>query len=473
MKSYSAAAMMLVVAFAAVEAYGLGILTPKWVKNVTAETGLYETVLGGLNYEDIDGDGTVDILLPRRKPEDRIVCLSGKDGSIQWVYPPLDQDSLPGDPMCVPAIDDLEGDGNLEVILVGRNNWVHCITGRGQLKWKIDTDAGTDESATIFDLDGDGQKEVIWATGGPGYVYVANSDGTVRWKYEMGHGTNSGPTVWDVDRDGDPEVIVPDSDGNTIFCLSNKGVEKWRFATGDKCGQVNAAVGDIDKDGEYEILVLVPDEKRVYCLAFYGIEKWRFDLAADATLVPESLTIGDVDGDGYLETIVSDFSASGPHTYCVAFDGTLKWTAAAYTPSSMIGDFDGDGTMEVVGPRGYTQLIVLDGPTGEMDWVWDQAEVDPNIPVDPTFGVPLWGPGDVGQIMGDFDGDGKTEFAFECDPDNQVYCFTADGPYDPEKMIWPRPLKTAGNVPVIPMAEGLLLPLTILASLLGIRKIVL
>jgi hypothetical protein len=163
--------MVLTVSILATGAHGQGLLTLEWTSNVTElADGLYETVLGGLNYADLNGDGIIDILLPRRKGTgemtDRIVCISGNDGSLQWVYPPPDQDNLPGDPMCIPAIDDLDGDGTLEVVVTGRGAWVHAIDGNGQLLWAFEPKSGSDNSVTISDLDGDGKKEVIFATGG-------------------------------------------------------------------------------------------------------------------------------------------------------------------------------------------------------------------------------------------------------------------------------------------------------------------
>jgi len=474
-------AAIVVTSFLATSAYGLGILTMEWGANVTAETGLYESVLGGLNYEDLNGDGVVDILHCRRKGleemQDRIVCLSGNDGSLQWIYPPPEEDDLPGDPMCIPAIGDLDGDGSLEAVAIGRNAWVHCIDGEGQMKWKFTPDAGSDNSACLIDLDEDGKKEVIFATGGSGYIYCLNFDGTERWRFEMGDGTNSGPTAWDLDRDGDVEIIVPCENAKTIYCIGPTGVEEWRFETVEQPGQTIPAIGDIDRDGEYEILVMVPDELRLYCLTFFGTEKWTFDLDPTAALtgyVGEKVSIGDIDGDGLLEAFVSDLGLSGegvptPHLYCVNADGTLRWTANAIGFTTLIGDFTGDGNMNIVGGRGFTQLMVLDNQ-GEIEYLWDHLEYDPNIPVDEGFGAQLWGPSDVTQIMGDLDNDGKIEWVLESDPDSMVYCFTADGDYDPEKMIWTRGAKNAEGIAVIPIPEGALLSLLVTALLIPIRR---
>jgi outer membrane protein assembly factor BamB len=293
----------------------------------------------------------------------------------------------------------------------------------------------------------------------------------------MKGGTNSAPTAWDVDRDGEVEIIVPCEDGTVLYCFSSTGTERWRFEFGDQPGQTVASVADIDKDGEYEIVVLVPDELRVYCLTFYGTEKWRFDLDPAAAVTGyigpyQGATLGDIDGDGYMETFVSDLGmgAGGPepHLYCINHDGTLKWTAEAIGFTIMIGDFTGDGKMNVVGGRHFWMVIVLDA-NGQPEYVWDHSAYDPNIPIDPSFGAPLWGPSDTTQIMGDVDGDGKTELVLEGEPGSALWCFTANGDYDPDKMVWTRGNNNAANVAVIPIAEGIILPLATIA-LLGLAR---
>jgi outer membrane protein assembly factor BamB len=455
-------------------------LTLEWVTNVTGETegSLHETVLGGFNFEDIDGDGVVDILICRRKDEDRIICLAGNSGEIQWIYPPMDQDGLPGDPMCVPAIDDLDGDGKLEAVLIGRSAWVHCIDGNGQLKWSFTPLDGSDHSVTINDVDEDGKKEVFFATGGNGWVYCLEHDGTERWKFQMTGGTNSGPTAWDVDRDGDVEVIVPCDKGSIIYCLSETGVEKWRFPTGEGPGQVIPVIADIDQDNEYEILVMVTDELKLYCLSFYGTEKWQFQLDPTAALtgfVSEHVALADIDGDGFIEAFVSCVRLDGanptPITYCLNYDGSLKWTSEAIGYTHLIGDFTGDGRMNYVGGRHFWMIFVFDAD-GQLEYAWDHMQYDPNIPIDPGLGAPLWGPGDPKQCMGDLDGDGKIEWFLMGDTatGNAFYSFTADGAYNEENMIWSRPYRNAANVAVIPIMEGILLPIAAIGITVAIRR---
>jgi outer membrane protein assembly factor BamB len=480
--------LLLVLAFSALLAAGASGQKPlklEWASNVTDLTGgLYESVLGGLNFEDVDGDGTVDVLICRRKGSgdmsDRIVCISGKDGSLQWIYPPPDQSDLPGDPMCIPAIGDLEGDGKLEIVAIGRGAWVHCIDGNGAKKWEFTPKDGSDNSATLVDVDDDGTLEVIFATGGEGWIYCLNHDGTERWSYQMQDGTNSAPAAWDVNRDGDVEVIVPCKDGQLIYCLSNTGTEIWRFDTGDQPGQTVPAIADIDQDDEYEIVVLVPDELRVYCLNFWGGEKWRFDgfdpAAAQLYVAPyQGVTLADIDGDGFIETFVSELGmgAAGPEPrlFCLTHDGNVKWVAPLIGFSILVGDFTGDGNMNVVGGRGFWQVGVLDA-NGNVEYWWDHMAYDPNIPIDDAFGAPLWGPGDTTQAMGDIDGDGLTEWIFESDPYDMVWCFTADGAYDPAKMIWTRGNGNAANVPVIPIPEGvaLLVSVGLFAAWTGTKR---
>lgn len=73
----------------------------EWVFNTSAQfPGLSFGAghMGPPTAWDIDGDGVNEILWgTRRGHSKRLWCLEG-DGSFKWIYLPIDQDGLPGDP---------------------------------------------------------------------------------------------------------------------------------------------------------------------------------------------------------------------------------------------------------------------------------------------------------------------------------------------------------------------------------------
>ena len=153
-----------------------------------------------------------------------------------------------------------------------------------------------------------------------------------------------------------------------------------------------------------------------------------------------SAAIGDVDGDGFAETIVH---ADTHRLVCVGHDGQIKWTSPeierdpkwdyyiestfgfvhySYVGAPLIADLDGDGHPEVICGR-----TVLDGATGAIKWVgtagrgraWDTRNDNLYMQSFPDQEMP---------IAVDLDGDGKLEVV----AGNTAY--RADG-----SIYWSRP----------------------------------
>ena len=140
-------------------AYGVPNLTVEWQKEYRDPYELHQTCTSALQAFDVDGDGDIEIILPFRKDSDRIVCVSGSDGSVEWIYPPMEQEPTSGDPMGAPAIGDMDGDGKYEVVFLGRSNNIYCIDGTtGAGKWIYECE-GADDAVMLYDIDGDGYKD--------------------------------------------------------------------------------------------------------------------------------------------------------------------------------------------------------------------------------------------------------------------------------------------------------------------------
>ncbi|NLJ35619.1 MAG: PQQ-like beta-propeller repeat protein [candidate division WS1 bacterium] len=207
--------------------------------------------------------------------------------------------------MMVIHVEDLDGDGNLE-ILAGSKTFMHgnrrvfgtlwCLEPDGQLRWHLYQSGGTVTSIATLDSDGDGQKMVTFGTGGGTYgrssyvcdnqgqsavrlagpygekymaagtlaadgtwrlVRLEHRDGTVnvydvadphelRWSFRAGGMDAAGPEVVDLNGDGIAEIVVG-SDGGSLFCL-NEGDNPliWRTNLGEPISAV--ATGDLGLD---------------------------------------------------------------------------------------------------------------------------------------------------------------------------------------------------------------------------------
>lgn len=143
--------------------------------------------------------------------------LEGESGAVAWTdaLPSFDGapcgglSSMAGGP---PTIGDIDADGRPE-ILVMVADWLAAYEGDGTPIWQApvwECSSGT-TSATIFDLEGDGEAEVLLkdqvalrilrARDGVELASVAGDSGTAR---EM-------PVVADIDADGQAEIVVVDN----------------------------------------------------------------------------------------------------------------------------------------------------------------------------------------------------------------------------------------------------------------------
>jgi len=293
---------------------------------------------------------------------------------------------------------------------------------------------------------------------------------------------SSGVTPWDVDKDGDVELITAAEDGKYLLCLSPGGIEKWRYSVTQEIHEQMPVVADVDKDGEYEILFIATgtDSSTVpelNVVSFFGTPVWKFPLmvTSDPTNC-FALSVGDVDADGEMEVFTADLDLETARAtlYCIDRTGKVKWKSPAQVPTYayqvLLTDFDGDGKVDVAGAVSFFHAFVYNSK-GQLTWVWDQSAIDTKNLYPAPGG--LWHP-DIRSIVGDFDKDGKVELVFTTGAlspyKGMVYCFSAVGAVTPGTQIWTRPFRTEANVAVLPIAEGCVAALALVFAALVRRR---
>ncbi|MCP5158426.1 MAG: carboxypeptidase regulatory-like domain-containing protein [Gammaproteobacteria bacterium] len=111
-----------------------------------------------------------------------------------------------------PTIADLDGDGLPEITVGGRER-LSAFDTDGSLMWTTPTyeESSGLTGAAVFDFDGDGRAEVVYADEREFRLY-RGVDGAVLFKTESWSATYSEmPIIVDLDRDGHAEVLVPAS----------------------------------------------------------------------------------------------------------------------------------------------------------------------------------------------------------------------------------------------------------------------
>ncbi len=175
-----------------------------------------------------------------------------------------------------PAVGDLDGDGNLEVLFATEDFTViayDAFDGTEEWRWKGKFKTDQTHSFALADFDGTGRLDVVCGDGrglsAPGNLYRLR-DGKALWTYEAGGGIVQGPSVGDIDGDGELEILAC-SRSSRLICLSPDGKEEWSFPT--QFGTLTTpALGDVDGDGEVEIVITSKD-RHIYCVTMHGAYK--------------------------------------------------------------------------------------------------------------------------------------------------------------------------------------------------------
>ena len=376
-------------------------------------TGTYG--LGGaLVLHDLDRDGDPEVLMLDGIGPPKL--LRNDDGAFEAVTDAFEAGGESPQASALAAID-LDGDAWVDVVAVGADRLVlyrnrgDLQFGPGELAWREPGGPGGFLSAGFGDVNGDGNLDVVFASGGladpgPGEELQASAD-----RVALGDGvgrfvdggallaTEDGSVtllahLTDRDGDGDFDVFVPSDRGPPSAFWRNDGVDaSGRPILVDDAAAIGAALEmeamgingwDWNLDGQLDYCL--SDSGPPRCLAsspdgYIEVGAALGLLPADP--VPDFQTVGwsfelvDLDADGYMDAA----QASGP-CFGAALEGHLEfpdllWSGGpgpsftdvsaevgfddpAYHLGLTAGDVDGDGWPDllVVGPGEPPSLFV-------------------------------------------------------------------------------------------------------------------
>jgi len=166
----------------------------------------------------------------------------------------------------------------------------------------------------VADIDGDGNDDLVFATGAY-YVAALNTVGqTIMWAYKIMPFSTlatparySSPVLTDLDDDGTPDVIIGWANGKIIALNGNNGETIWEYYTSRENRIISSiALADINKDGIMDP-VIAGEDGSVFVLDGAPDANQRLMSNRVSTKGPVSSTpcIGDIDGDSLLEIVVT------------------------------------------------------------------------------------------------------------------------------------------------------------------------
>ncbi len=414
---------------------------------------------------DLDKDGKDDIVICSEQ-EGIHVYLSGSQdwvrsvgtgGNVSWT-------------LAAPLIADLENDGNLEVLLVNdlgtvyawRKDGQSVIPGNEGIFAQTEVGGGSFgfPCVAVADLDQDGEKEVIvgssrYYLGYRGGVYIFDTEGNRLLEpgdYPDVFDHIAGIAVANIDTNDDLEIIVFGADTNyfSLWAFKKDGTQPDPYPIiiedlfpGGWYGNY-PAVGDLEGDGILEIVVSAwtPGEARIYA--------WHQDGTPLGSIGTKGLLVSMKSPDGERQkeilsslgdnlreimTKIKSMSKEEFVSHISASDDPVFASVAETFGSPIIADVNADGQADIVARAGY---LLASGY--ERVYAWDyEGTLIPGFPLYASTEPAMVNHFPYSPVIADMDKDGNLDMVLATDwPDYSVLFWEFDTYCDSSTLYWPK-----------------------------------
>ena len=212
---------------------------------------------------DVDGNGTLDLIVADSGSNEVSVLLGNEDGSFRTATSVADG----GQPVSV-SVADLNGDQMPDIVVVNKlDGTITQLLGNGDGTFSAPRNFAAGDTPfglAVADFNGDGRPDVAAvyiganrANIGGTTVLLGNGDGTLAAPSLQRTGPNpKGIAVGDFNSDRRPDVVVANSSGDTVSVLLGNGdgtFQPREFQVGNIPSAV--AVADLNGDGRVDLVV--------------------------------------------------------------------------------------------------------------------------------------------------------------------------------------------------------------------------
>lgn len=239
-----------------------------------------------------------------------------------------------------PVVYDIDGDGQFEIITGTTDGKLLALDQQGNLKWSYSINEEIDDLELMFldnstmnaigtsphtdDVLGDGKTSILFGTE-LGYIYLLDFKGKLIWKFKT-EGAIRGSVICN-DFSGKEKKIIFGSLDHHIYCVSKEGEQIWKVNVGSELEASPAIIGNK--------IIIGSNSGTIFCLNEDGESLWKFNTNAKVTAQANSLNIGD-------KTLIL-IGSTDSYLYCLDLSGNLVWkfgTGGAIYSKAIVRDVD-------------------------------------------------------------------------------------------------------------------------------------
>lgn len=330
---------------------------------------------------DFNGDAKADIAVVNENDNTVSVLLGTGTGG----FSPAGTYNVSADPWFI-SIGDFNGDGKTDLIIVATRDVNPQVATVGQLNVLLGNGDGTFQppvntdsrylptQVAIADFNSDGIADLAVIVNGSNEVdvHLGNGDGTFQPFTSYSLTRASGGVAADFNGDGRADLAVAAPGDVNIFLGKGDGTIQLlpaQYNLGQNYPGFLAA-GDFNGDGKTDLVVtggVTASTLDVYL----GNGDGTFQTGASYTAGPAAfaLAVADLNGDGILDLVTSNYQGDNLGIYYGKGDGTFQPAISFGAGSSFfgptfvaVGDFNGDGIPDfAVANNGYNEITIVLG----------------------------------------------------------------------------------------------------------------
>jgi len=202
------------------------------------------------------------------------------------------------------AVADLNGDGQLEIIvatLTGKLHAINSATGQSLAGFPVDLGSGSRNQPTIANLDGDNNPEILIPTYSNGQLFAINHDGSILFQKNIGTQIKGGAVVADVNGDGNKEIIIIAYNGD-LYITNTSGVNLPGFPLNIGENVESTPIVAKFDGGNLSGIIFGDANGKIHSFRSDGTESANFPITIGGN-IKVSAAIGDVDYDNDVDVV--------------------------------------------------------------------------------------------------------------------------------------------------------------------------